>query len=317
MPNANANHLHLGGNMKKIIIFLLLIGISIVFTACNSNINSNTIVASTYPAYDLTKRIVGDRFVVSQFVPNGQEPHDYEPTAKKIGALYDAKLYVEIGFGFEIYTNSLPKEIKDKTLTLSDGITPLYSHHSHHHDEEHDHDEEAETVNPHIWLSIKNAIKMMEAICQKMVEIDGENKDYYESNFNISSEQFKALDKKYEETLASRTSSYIATTHEAFGYLCNDYGLEEIAIMGITNADSPTASELAKITDELKEKKIKVIFGEEGDSSSFADTIALSLKIKKSSLNTIESLNNNTKDEDYLSLMEANLAKLKEALCNE
>lgn len=87
--------------------------------------------------------------------------------------------------------------------------------------------------------------------------------------------------------------------------------------MGITNADSPTASELAKITDELKKKNIKVIFGEASESSSFSDAIASSLNIKRSSLNAIEALNDLTQNEDYISLMTSNLASLKEALCNE
>lgn len=315
MQNANANHLHLGGNMKKIFSFFIIICISFLFTACSLKIDSNIIVASTYPAYDLTKRIVGDRYEVTQFVPNGQEPHDYEPTARKIGALYDAKLYIEIGFSFESYTNSIPDEIKKKTLTLSDEITPIYSHHGHSHDEHHHEDEEELTINPHIWLSIRNAIKMMENIYNKMIQIDLENQSYYYTNYLENKALFESLDQKYINTLSSKKSNYIATTHEAFGYLCNDYGLEEIAIMGISNAESPTASELAKINDELKEKKIRVIFGESGESDSFSDSIASSLKIKKSSLNTIEALNDSTKD--YLSLMEDNLQKIKEALCDE
>lgn len=303
--------------MKKIISFFIIIGIGLLFTACSLNINTNVIVASTYPAYDLTKRIVGDKYEVTQFVPNGQEPHDYEPTARKIGALYDAKLYIEIGFGFETYTNSLPDEIKNKALTLSDGIEPLYSFHSHHHEHNHEDVNDSETVNPHIWLSIKNAIKMMNSIFNKMALIDENNKAYYEANYLKNKELFEALDTKYRKELQNRKTNYIATTHEAFGYLCKDYGLEEIAIMGITSADSPTASELAKITDELKNKEIKVIFGEAGESSSFSDAIASSLKIKRSSLNTIEALNDLTQNEDYLSLMESNLISLKEALCNE
>ena len=304
--------------MKKIISFFIIIGIGLLFTACSLNINTNVIVASTYPAYDLTKRIVGDKYEVTQFVPNGQEPHDYEPTARKIGALYDAKLYIEIGFGFEAYTNSLPDEIKNKALTLSDGIEPLYSFHSHHHEHDHeDEDNDSETVNPHIWLSIKNAIKMMNSIFNKMVLIDENNKAYYEANYLKNKELFEELDTKYREELQNRKTNYVATTHEAFGYLCKDYGLEEIAIMGITNADSPTASELAKIIDELKNKEIKVIFGEAGESSSFSDAIASSLKIKKGNLNTIEALNDLTQNDDYLSLMESNLISLKEALCNE
>lgn len=158
---------------------------------------------------------------------------------------------------------------------------------------------------------------MMNSIVNKMVEIDENNKAYYEANYLKNKELFEALDIKYREELQDRKTNYIATTHEAFGYLCKDYGLKEIAIMGITNADSPTASELAKITDELKSKNIKVIFGEASESSSFSDAIASSLNIKRSSLNTIEALNDLTQNEDYISLMTSNLASLKEALCNE
>lgn len=298
--------------MKKILTMLTLL-ILILTTSCSSSSNKNTIVCSNFPATDFTKRIVGTKYEVITFIPTGQDPHSYEPTASKVAQLYDCVLYVEIGLNLEVYSNSLPSEIKDKTLTLSSNIDLLYSHHNHNHSTSNI-DDEALTVNPHIWLSIKNAIIMMETIKNKMIEIDSKNTTYYENNYNKNKILFEALDEKYTRELSNISTKYVATTHEAFGYLCRDYDLEEISVLGISNATTPTATELKNIEEKLTTLNIKVIFGEELSSNTFVSTIASNLGIKEDTLNTLEGLNDDTLNDDYLTLMSSNLLKLKEAL---
>lgn len=298
--------------MKKILTMLTLL-ILILTTSCGSSSNKNIIVCSNFPTTDFTKRIVGSKYEVKTFIPTGQDAHSYEPTASKVAQLYDCILYVEIGLNLEVYSNSLPGEIKEKTLTLSSNIDLLYSHHNHNHSDNNIDDEEL-TVNPHIWLSIKNAIIMMETIKNKMIEIDSKNTSYYENNYNKNKILFEALDEKYTSELSNIKTKYLATTHEAFGYLCRDYNLEEISVLGISNSTTPTASELKNIEEKLTTLNIKVIFGEEFSSNTFVSTIASNLGIKEDTLNTLEGLNDDTLKDDYLTLMSSNLLKLKEAL---
>ncbi len=298
--------------MKKILTMLALL-ILILTTSCSSSSNKNTIVCSNFPATDFTRRIVGSKYEVKTFIPTGQDAHSYEPTASKVAEIYDCILYVEIGLNLEVYSNSLPNEIKLKTLTLSNDIELLYSHHGHNHSGN-EKDEEELTVNPHIWLSIKNSIIMLETIKNKMIEIDSKNASYYENNYNKNKILFEALDEKYTTELSNISTKYIATTHEAFGYLCRDYDLEEISILGISNASTPTATELKNIEEKLTTLNIKVIFGEELGGNAFVSTIASNLGIKEDTLNTLEGLNDDTLNDDYLTLMSSNLLKLKEAL---
>lgn len=292
--------------MKKISMLFIMIIISIGLFSCSTSRTNDVIVASSFPIYDLTKRVVGDKYEVETFTPAGVEPHEFEPTPSKVAKLHDAILYVENGLGFEKY--ELDEEIKNKTLTLSDGIDVIYSNHSHD-------DKIVKEVDPHIWLSLSNAIKMMENVYNRISLIDPSNEAYYKQNYLNNKVLFEALDSKYEETLKNAKSTYLTTTHEAFGYLCHEYGLTQISIMGISTEDKPTPQQLALIQEEIKDKGITTIFSEELQSEDFAKSVSETLNIKCGVLNTIEGLTDKTSSDDYLTLMAYNYLQIMEALC--
>lgn len=284
--------------MKKLIFTLLCIFITIGMSACGKS-SSSDIVASCYPIYDLTNRIVGDKMSVSCFVPNGVEPHEFDPTPSKVRALADSKLYIENGLGLEKY--SLPKEVTSHKLTASDGIEVIYG-------------SDNKTADPHVWLNPLNAIKMMENIKNKVSLLDPDNEVFYQSNYDSQKTLFENLNQKYIDSLVDLKSNYLVTTHEAFGYLCKQYNLNQLSIMGISTEDKPTSQALANIQDKIKGLNVTTIFSEELASDTFATTMSETLNIKCNVLNTIEGLTDETINENYISLMESNLTQILEAL---
>ncbi len=309
--------------MKKIISSLLLFAISLsVFAGCNSSGNKSdsklNVYTSFYAMYDFTEKIGGDKINVTNLVPAGVGPHDWEPSTTDITNLNKADVLIYNGAGMEHWVDKVLGSLENKDLVVveaSKGISLIEGHH-HHEDEEAKEAEDAITYDPHVWLSIKNAKAEMETIKNALVKADPENAAYYEGNYKTYAEKFDTLDKEYTDTLSALPNKDIIVAHQAFGYLCKDYGLNQVAIEGLSADSEPDPARMAEIIEFAKENKIKTIFFEELVSPKVADTIANEIGAKTAVLNPLGGLSDDEikNGEDYLSVMKSNLEELKSAL---
>ena len=201
------------------------------------------VYTSFYPMYDFTSKIAGDKVDVINLVPSGTEPHDWEPSTEDIANLEKADMLIYNGAGMEHWVEDVTKSLSNKDIVLveaSEGLDLMEGHHHHDDEGEETHDHESEeahehegedatehehSLDPHVWTSIKNAKKEMENIKNALVKADAANAEYYEANFKMYSEKFDELDKKYETEIAKLSNKNIVVSHEAFGYLCKEYGL--------------------------------------------------------------------------------------------
>ena len=287
--------------MKRSLLYLINL---ILLSSCGiSNKNSsNTIYTSFYPIYDFTKKIVGDKINVENLTPYGVEPHDYEPTTLDVRNMYDSKGIFINGLGLENYYESLPKEIKNKTYVVTDNIEIMKINN---------------VIDPHVWLSIPNAIKEMENILDEVIKLDAENKDFYTSNFNNQKNNFLNLYNDYSNKLKDVKNKSIVVSHAAFGYLCKDYSLEQIYVDGLSPNKEPNAKDIERIIKTIKEYKISTIFYEELVSPEISKKIANETGAKIEVLDPLEGLSKEeSKNNDYLSIMKKNYDKILEA-CND
>ena len=165
-----------------------------------------------------------------------------------------------------------------------------------------------------MWLNIANAKKQLENIKDAFVEADPENREYYEANYEKYALEFNHLHERYLEEIKGLENKNIVVAHEAFGYLCEAYGLEQVGIEGV-NADSePDAARMAEIIDFVKKNKVTTIYFEELISPKVAESIARETGAKTAMLNPLESLSQEDLDNgaDYLEIMERNLKTLIE-----
>lgn len=172
------------------------------------------------------------------------------------------------------------------------------------------------TVDPHTWVSPKSALIMAENIYKAFVQVDGANRAHYEANYRELAERLKALDERYTRELAGLPKRDIVVSHAAFGYLCRDYGLNQVAIMGLSPEAEPRAQDLLAVKRFVEERGVKVIFFEELVSDRLARTLAKEAKVGTLVLNPLEGLTPEQEKagETYLTLMERNLEHLKQAL---
>ncbi len=283
-----------------------------------------SVCASFYPMYDFASKIGGDRIEMINMVPAGTEPHDWEPSATDITNLEKADVFIYNGAGMEHWAEKVLDSLQNKNLIAveaSNGLTLLEGHgHEEEsageedHEDEEEHEEEA--FDPHVWLSPQNAKGEMEAIKNAFSQADPENKDYYEANFSKYAAEFDALDSEFKDTLSAFKNRDIIVAHQAFGYLCADYGLNQVAIEGLSADSEPDPARMAEIIRFAKEHDVKVIFFEELVSPKVAETIASAIGAETDVLNPIEGLSDEQlkSGDDYFSVMRQNLAALKAAL---
>lgn len=295
--------------MKKNIIATLLMVIiilgSITLTGCKSNNNNDTltIYTSFYPIYDLTQKVAGNKAQIINLVGSGEEAHHYELTPKQAVSLEnEADLIIINGLDMEHFIEDLSDKVLNKVFTASFNLQTI----------------EMSTglgttkTDPHIWLSIKNAKKMMENIKNKLVEIDASNANYYEMNYQKYAILFDGLDNAYMQAVQNFTTTSLVVSHKAFGYLTNDYGLEQIAISGLETDGESTPQTIENIKNYIIENNISVVYYQEELNATIALAIAQDTNAQVARLFTIESLTKEQMDagDDYLSVMAQNLATL-------
>lgn len=320
--------------LKKVVCILLVILLLFISACSKKNIEETEDVAndikrikvytSIYPMYDFTKQIGKDRIDLELMVPPGAEPHDWEPTAKLMGEMEKADVFVYNGVQMEMWADKVIGALSNNDLIVveaSEGVE-LLKFQEHEHDKENIQYNEQEqkhkhgAYDPHVWLDPIRAIKQAQNIKNALVKADEENREFYEANFNEFKDKLTVLDSKYKDELSDRELDEIVVAHAAFGYLADRYGFKQIAVSGLTPQEEPSAAKLVQITEVVNKHGIEYIFYEALASPKLSQVLAKETGTKTAILNPIGGL---TKDEqalgkEYISIMEENLLALKKAL---
>ncbi len=296
--------------MKKLTILFLSVILVFSFTGCNKNFEKQSeklqVYTSFYTMYDFTQKIGSDKINVKNLVPAGTEPHDYEPTTSDIVNLEKADLIVYNGAGMEHWIDKVLGTLNNKDIykvEASKGVNII-------------NETGEKTVDPHVWLDPKNAEIELENIKNGLISVDPSNKSFYENNYEYYKLKLDELDAEYKERISKLPNKNIVVSHKAYSYLCNSYGLNQIAIDGISADSEPDAERMAEIINFCRENNVKTIFFEELVSPKIAQTIANEVGAKTAVLNPLEGLSDEdiSNGEDYFSIMRKNLAALEEAL---
>lgn len=170
--------------------------------------------------------------------------------------------------------------------------------------------------DPHVWLSPLNAKKQMEIIKKALQKADPVHKEYYEKNYLANVQELNKLDQEYKNVLGECKKKEIIVAHQAFGYLCNTYGLKQIAIEGLAADSEPTPARMAEITKFAQDNEVKYVFFEELVSPKVAQVLAKQVGAKTEVLNPLEGLSPEEikAGKEYFSVMRDNLVKLQKAL---
>ena len=305
---------------KLLSILVCITTLSLCLMGCTGNTTKKNkngklkVIASFYTMYDFAKKIGKDKIEVTNMVPAGTEPHDWEPSTKDLIELEKSDVFIYNGAGMEQWVDDVLESLDTEELTsveASKGIKLLKDTDAH----EHDHEHESEN-DPHVWLDPQNAKYEMNQIKKALTKADPDNKDYYEANYKKEAARCDELDQQYKKELAQVSKRELVVAHEAFGYLCKAYDLEQMGIEGLSADDEPDPKQMSEVIEFAKKHKVKTIFFEELVSPKVAKTIAKETGASAKMLNPLEGLSNKKikAGQDYFSVMKQNLSAIKEAL---
>jgi zinc transport system substrate-binding protein len=270
------------------------------------------IVTTFYPMYYFTQKVAGSSANVELLIPNGAEPHDWEPTAKDMAKIQDADMFIYNSRYFESWTEKVLKSINDSNLTVVEASKGIKLMDALESEEEH-HADHASSKDPHVWLSPVLAQQEVDTIAKAIEKLDPNNKDQYEKNAENFKSQLADLDRLYKETIDKANKKDFVTQHAAFGYLAKQYGLAQIPIAGLSPDVEPTLGKLKELAEVTKQKKVKVIYFEGLTSSKVAQTLANEIGAKTEVLNPLEGLTKEEQEKglDFIDVMKKNLEALK------
>ncbi|ATW25458.1 metal ABC transporter substrate-binding protein [Candidatus Formimonas warabiya] len=301
--------------LKRWAALLLCVIALISFSACSNNNSqadkpeeSKLKVTVTFNAIKEFVEAVGqDKVEISTIIPDGTEPHDFEPKAQDLVGLSTAKVFVYNGLGMETWVNDALKAANNAsliTVEASKGAEAITN-------TEPEEIEEHGQYDPHIWLSLKGAEMEVKNIKDALVEADPANKDYYEKNCTDYISQLENLYNEYNEKFQPIQKKSFVTGHAAFAYLCRDFGLEQNSVEDVFAEGEPSAQQLTELVEYCKENKVTTVFAEEMASPDVSQTLANEVGAKVDTIYTIES---NEDDLTYLDRMTDNLSKIYDSL---
>ena len=297
---------------KKIISGALAVITSIMLIGCGTNSDTKTtndegnkkvnIMVSVYPLKEFADKIAGDKAEVICMVPDNMEPHDYEPKTKDFEALIKSDAFIYNGLGLETWVDQVKSVIGDKELRIVDSSEGVEVR------------KEGEVIDPHSWLSLKEAEKQAENIKDTLVEIDEDNKAYYEENYDAFVGELESLYNEYKEKFDNLSTKDFVTGHAAFGYLCRDFGLQQKSIENLFAEGEPTPKQLEQLVTFCKENNIKTVFSESLASPKVSETLAKEVGAEVVPILTLES---NEDDKSYVEAMRYNLEEIYKCLSQE
>jgi len=258
------------------------------------------VVASFFPIYEFAKQVGGDRVNIMTLIPAGVEPHDYEPTIQQLQEAENADVVFFNGLGFE---DSWIGRINNDNLVDTSSLLNL--------------SQGSKTRNPHVWLDPVLAKAQVQQVENALIEIDPNNKLYYQNNAMNFTAELDALDSEIKNVLETCNKKDFVAFHDAFGYFANRYGLIQHSVQGISPEGEVLPQRIEQTIRLADDLGLNVIYAEELVDPRFAGVIAQEIPNGKVLvLSPLEGIEKEEMDTGigYLDKMEQNISNLKVGL---
>ena len=224
--------------------FLACAGIvALALAACQKGEKDErpVLVVSIEPQRQMLEQLAGDDYRIVTLMPNGENPETFEPSPARRIDVENAQAYFTTGN--LLFENNLEMTARDKSIfhDMSQGIAPIYGTHTHFHGHSEflpDDDAHVRGVDPHVWVSVKNARVMAKNMTRVLSEIDKDNAAAYQARLATYDAHLDSLDQAFAARLDSLPNTSFLVWHPSMSYFARDYGLNQIVVGSETKESS-------------------------------------------------------------------------------
>jgi zinc transport system substrate-binding protein len=325
---------------KTAVLAAALMLVTAILTGCGSAEPSDgatkgadrlKIVCTIFPEYDWAAEILGDQaenVELTLLLKNGADLHSYQPTVADMVKISDADLFVYVGGESDFWVDEVLADRKNEDQIalnlmdiLEDEIREEEQVEGMQEARGHEEEEDETEYDEHVWLSLRNAKVVCEALTEALCELDETHQSEYKENMEVYAAKLEALDAAYQQVVDQAACPVLLFGDRfPFRYLAEDYGLSYYAAFSGCSAETEasfgTITFLAGKVDELG---LPVVFSIDGSDQKIARVIAENTIAKNAEVRVLDSMQSVSAadieaGENYLSIMERNLEALKEAL---
>lgn len=249
------------------------------------------VVTSSHPLEHVASVVAGDRAAVANLVAPGADSHDAEISTRQLADVTGADVVVHLS-GLQPAVDAALSSRPPAHLVDA----------ARYADDEDD---------PHFWLDPLRMADLGDDVAAELTEVDPAGRDAYRAGAAALRQQMTDLDADYAAALAPCRGAALVTSHEAFGYLADRYGLRQIGIAGIDPSVEPSPARVRDVLAVARENSVRTVYFEATANPAVAEKLAGELGVRTSVLHPVERVDDG---EDYLSLMRQNLTALRDGL---
>lgn len=295
-----------------------------------------SVVTTIFPVYDWVREVVGDRngVEITMLLDDGVDLHSYQPTATDMMKVATCDLFVYVGGESDEWVEDALAESVNPGMKVVNLVEAMgddirmeevvegmaHEHDEDGHDEEDEHEHEAE-ADEHVWLSLRNARKLVGAIADALAEVDPASAESYRESAAAYGGRLSDLDARYAAVReAADFDTVLFGDRFPFRYLVDDYDLNYYAAFSGCSDESEASFEtVVFLVGKVDELGLTTVLTIEGDDHRIAETIVGNTQAKNAKILSLDSLQATTGEDarnsvTYLGAMEANLETLKQAL---
>ena len=299
-------------NMKKNILFLgLILLLSLTSGSCkrisNKNETKDVILSSFTVLADIISNVAKDDFIVRSITKPGVEVHGYQPTPSDLVNASSAFVFIDNGFGFELWAEKFVSNLQIKRVTISNRLEPIFISEDFYKGK----------PNPHAWISPKRGMIYVDVIVDSLSELKPSEAESFKNNGQIYKNKIAKIDKDFSLFINNleKNNRYLVTCEGAFSYLTNDYGLTEAYLWPVNAESQITPKRMVRTISLVKNKNIPSVFCESTVSNESQMVVASATGAKFGGDLFVDSLSQDNKSANtYLKMLQHNLTLIKKGL---
>ena len=297
---------------KKLLLFVFSFLIFLTANSCKrtafeKETNKEVILASFTVLADIIENVAKDEFVVKSITKPGVEVHGYQPTPSDLIKASKAFVFIDNGFGFELWAEKFVSNLQIKRVTISNRLEPIFISEDFYKGK----------PNPHAWISPKRGMIYVDVIVDYLSELKPSEAESFKNNGQIYKNKIAKIDKDFSLFINNleKNNRYLVTCEGAFSYLTNDYGLKEAYLWPVNAESQITPKRMARTISLVKNKNIPSVFCESTVSNESQMVVASETGVKFGGDLFVDSLSqDNESANTYLKMLQHNLTLIKKGL---